>query len=97
MKEALARHFQEQLCMLAMESLLETSRLAMEAEGIAQILSNQLPDHPILFSAPVFVAPAVIEDGKPAVVVSASPDAAPPTGLLSSSEAAKAELYKAFL
>lgn len=101
MKEALARHFQEQQCLFAIQSLLENSRLAMEAAGISQMSSSsnqQLQDYPIPVSAPVFVAPAIIEDRKPAAaVVSTVPDAAPPTASLSSSEAAKAELYKAFL
>lgn len=103
MKEALARHFQEQQCMFAMASLLENSRLAMEAAGIEQMSSSsnqQLQDHSIPISAPVFVATDVIEDRKPAaaIVTAAPTDAAPPpTESLSSSEAAKAELYKAFL
>ena len=103
MKEALARHFQEQQYIFAMASLLENSRLAMEAAGIAQMVSSsnqQLQDHSIPISAPVFVATDVIEDRKPAAaVVTAAPTyaAPPPTESLSSSEAAKAELYKAFL
>jgi hypothetical protein len=104
MKEALARHFQEQQCLFAMQSLLENSRLAMEAAGIVAQMSTssnqQFQDYPVPVSAPVFVTPTVIDDRKPAaaIIMSAATDAAPPppTALLSSSEAAKAELYKAF-
>jgi hypothetical protein len=103
MKEALARHFQEQQCLFAMQSLLENSRLAMEAAGIVAQMSTtsnqQFQDYPVPVSVPVFVAPAVIDDRKPAaaIIMSAATDAAPlPTASLSSSEAAKAELYKAF-
>jgi hypothetical protein len=103
MREALARHFQEQQCLFAMQSLLENSRLAMEAAGIAAQMSTssnqQYQDYPVPVSAPVFVAPAV-DDRKPAaaIIMTAATDAAPPppTASLSSSEAAKAELYKAF-
>ena len=102
MKEALARHFQEQQCLFAMQSLLENSRLAMEAAGIVAQMSTssnqQFQDYPVPVSAPVFVTPTVIDDRKPAaaIILSAATDAAPPTASLSSSEAAKAELYKAF-
>lgn len=100
MKVALAQHFQEQQCLFAIQSLLENSRLAMEAAGIAQMLSlsnQQLEGYQIPVSAPVFVAPAVIEDRKPAAAVVSTDAAPPPTASLSSSEAAKAELYKAFI
>ncbi len=98
-REALARHFHEQQRAFALASLLENSRLAIEAAGIAareQQRLGHLKQAPLAtaFAAPPTAhAPVVVEQKKTESVAPAV--TMPPS--VSSAEAAKAALFKAFM
>ena len=97
-KEALARHFHEQQRAFALAALLENSRLAIEAAGIAareQQRSSHLnmaPSATAVAAPPTVYAPVVVEQKKTesvAPVVTMSP--------VFSAEAARAALFKAYM
>jgi hypothetical protein len=98
-REALARHFHEQQRAFALASLLENSRLAIEAAGIAareQQRSGHLNQAQLASAVmvpPTGHAPVVVEQKKMESVTPAI--TMPPP--VSSAEAAKAALFKAFM
>ena len=98
-REALARHFHEQQRAFALASLLENSRIAIEAAGIAareqQRLGHlkQAPSAPAGTAPPTAHAPVVVEQKKTESVAPAVAMLPP----VSSAEAAKAALFKAFM
>lgn len=97
MKAALARHIQEQQYALVIASLLENSRLAIEEAGIAmdKQVAQSTSHHGPIPVEPVFASPVLVEKRIPAAV--APTHAKSLMSSVSSEDAAKAELFKAFM
>lgn len=95
-REALARHFHEQHRAFALASLMENSRLAIEAAGLAgkdQQQSVHLnPDPFVSASAAVVVEQKKTEESLVSVAAATAPMAS-----ISSADSARAALYKAFM
>ncbi|KAL3798890.1 hypothetical protein ACHAW5_004130 [Stephanodiscus triporus] len=94
-REALARHFHEQHRAFALASLMENSRLAIEAAGLAGNDQQQTvrlnPDPSVSASAAVVVEQKKTEESLVSVA------AATPMASISLAESARAALYKAFM